>query len=661
MRLQLFALGALAAATACSKPFPPRACQVDQDCLQGGVDGFCLPSPLSADMWCAFPDPDCAESGRRWGIRAGDDLAEGCVDQADASIPDAFIADAGLDACIPVAEICDGLDSDCDGVADNGCPGDIATAYPWNGYTTGSVWATTGMLAVRPRRPIFRWAAATDAMNYQIQIEDSCTTPGFATCDFPSPELDATTTSLAYAPLTDLPVSTINPVGRRYYWHVRACNLQGCGSWTAARYLDVGRLRDDFNGDGYSDVIVGAWQASTPGATGHAYVYFGGPGAFFNTTSDGTMSGLAADDAFSGGVAAIGDVNGDGFADAAVGAPLNDTPGNNVGQVYIYFGAPGTTFNTTIDATLSGPSTGHNFGEEVAGAGDVNGDGYADLIVGQFGGGENHVYFGGTGTFDTTADATLTEDGMSYSVASAGDVNGDGFCDVLAGAPYATTSGPYGGRAHLYFGGTTFDSVSDWHADGELGGDEFSMEISPAGDVNADGFADIVIGAAKNDIGGMNAGRAYLYFGGPGMDTTADAVITGGVGDSLGNGLAGRGDVNNDGYDDVLVGASDAEVGTMVGAGRAYVYFGGSGTFDTTADGFFNGVQQNDGLGTDMALGDVNGNGYWDVMIGAWRGGPSDTGTVDIYLGNSGTTMNGTSDTTLTGQAMYDYFGVEVD
>jgi hypothetical protein len=134
-------------------------------------------------------------------------------------------------------------------------------------------------------------------------------------------------------------------------------------------------------------------------------------------------------------------------------------------------------------------------------------------------------------TIDTSSDrgffGEAVNDFFGINVASAGDVNGDGYPDILIGAYHNSAAGTNAGRAYVYFGGPGVDSAPDLIMTGEAAGDTFGQEVA-AGDFNHDGYSDIVIGALRNDAGGADAGRVYIYFGGSNMDATADLVITGG-------------------------------------------------------------------------------------------------------------------------------------
>jgi len=229
-------------------------------------------------------------------------------------------------------------------------------------------------------------------------------------------------------------------------------------------------------------------------------------------------TGAAASDLFGFSVAGAGDVNGDGFADLIVGAFANDAGGANAGRAYVYYGGPAG--DATADLTLTGAAAGDEIGVSVAGAGDVNGDGFADLIVGALGNnaggpiaGRAYVYYGGPAA-DAVADLTLTRaaagDNFGQSVAGAGDVNGDGFADLIVGANN-DAGGGNAGRAYVYYGGPAADAIADLTLTGAAAFDNFGVSVAGTGDVNGDGFADLIVGAPYNDAGGADAGRAYVY------------------------------------------------------------------------------------------------------------------------------------------------------
>ncbi|HSQ59354.1 MAG TPA: PKD domain-containing protein [Acidobacteriota bacterium] len=381
----------------------------------------------------------------------------------------------------------------------------------------------------------------------------------------------------------------------------------------------------DVNGDGLNDLLVTAWASNgIAGDAGRAYLFLGGTP--MDDQPDLLLNGEAFRDNFGTTCAGAGDFNGDGYGDFIVGAWLNDAGGTDAGRAYLYFGGP--NMDAIPDRLFTGAAPYDNFGVSVSGAGDVNGDGYDDVIVGAHtndsGGssaGRAYVYFGGPAA-DQTADVVLTgaaaEDRFGFDVGAIGDVNGDGFDDVAVGAHGNDAGGPNAGRVYVYFGGVLPDPGPDWILTGETAGDQFGHGVAPAGNVNADGFADLLVGANFNASGGYRAGRAYIYHGGSAPDATPDAVFTSdAAGAEFGSEVASLGDLNGDGYGDVLVGAWRHPAGGL-DAGRAFVYFGGAVT-DPTPDLILTGERPGDLLGQTVAgLGDVTGDGAAELAVGAY-------------------------------------------
>ena len=428
---------------------------------------------------------------------------------------------------------------------------------------------------------------------------------------------------------------------------------------------------------GRADVTVTAMRAILLGARGRAVrlacavllaaslsAITAAPAHAISSRTLFTPTGAAAGDNLGGAVAAAGDVNGDGYADVIVGAGYNDAGGTSAGQVYIYFGGPGA--DATPDWVLTGAAAGDYFGLSVGGAGDVNGDGYDDVIVGAYGNdaggsdaGRAYVFYGGPAP-DAIADLILTGNSageeFGYSVGTAGDVNGDGYADVIVGAPYNDQTGVNAGRACVYYGGPGADATADLTLTGAAAGDYFGWSVATAGDFNGDGYADVIVGAFGNDTGGANAGQAYVYYGGPGADATADLTLTGAAAtDYFGYSVGTAGDVNGDGYADVIVGA-DLNDGGGADAGRAYVFYGGYPA-DATADLTLTGAAAGDHFGCSVGTaGDVNGDGYADVIVGAVDNdaGGTNAGRAYVYFG--GTSPDATADVMLTGGPNDDEF-----
>jgi hypothetical protein len=444
--------------------------------------------------------------------------------------------------------------------------------------------------------------------------------------------------------------------GRAYVYHGSAAGLSPTANWTVESnqaYANLGfsaSTAGDANGDGYGDVIVGAWVYDNgQSGEGRAYAYYGSAAGLSDTpgwTAEGNQNGTG----FGWAVSTAGDVNGDGYADAIISAPTYDAGEQNEGRAYVYMGSA-DGLSSQPDWAIESNQANAEIGSSVSTAGDVNGDGYADVIVGapgydndETGEGRTYLFLGSagglTGASAWTAEGNQTSASFGRSVSTAGDVNGDGYADVIIGARLHDNGQLNEGRAYVYHGSAVGLSASaGWTADGDQGGAVLGSSVSTAGDVNGDGYADIIVGALEYDNGQTAEGRAYVYHGSAtGPSTTADWIAESNQAFAFfGISVSIAGDVNGDGYDDVIVGADSYDNGQL-DEGRTFVYHGsGTGLSDTpdwTAESNESAVQFGCSVST---AGDVNGDGYADVVVGADRydDGEVDEGRAYVYHGSA--------------------------
>ncbi len=286
----------------------------------------------------------------------------------------------------------------------------------------------------------------------------------------------------------------------------------------------------DVNGDGYADAIVGATTSNL------AYIHHGGA-AGLSTAVNATLTGAAAS-SFGSTVSAAGDVDGNGYGDVIVGAFRTN-------RAIVYLGSP-TGITVAAPMTLSAPAGASNFGVSVAGACDINADGYADVLVGTDGSDAAYVYQGSSTGLPSTPTATIMApagaSGFGRAIACAGDVNADGFPEVVIGAYASATAYVYiGSAAGLGAAPATTLSV----AGGAL---QFGFAVAGAGDVNRDGFCDVIVGAPM-------ANNAYIFHGAMAGIAAMPTTTLVGTSGAYGTAVAGAGDTNNDGFWDVIVGA----------------------------------------------------------------------------------------------------------
>jgi hypothetical protein len=301
----------------------------------------------------------------------------------------------------------------------------------------------------------------------------------------------------------------------------------------------------DVNRDGHDDFIVGAPAATTNGyGSGAAIVFSGKDGAAIHTFDGERPPYTMASSGFGNVVSAAGDVNADGYADVIVGAPYDDKGGTDSGSVSVYSGIDGTRLYK-----LRGRYNDDRFGSWVASAGDVNKDGLADFIVGAPGVGRgNNSWWGEVLIFSGENGGVIHKFSEDYSTSvgsGVGDIDLDGYADVIVGAPVGNN---WFGRARVLSGR---DGHTIYVFDGDAEGNRFGQSVAGAGDVDADGYPDLIVGAPYDDNNGDDSGSAVVFSGKSGRIIY---TFNGGQArDRFGWEVGGVGDINGDGFGDVIV------------------------------------------------------------------------------------------------------------
>ncbi|SKB14156.1 hypothetical protein PL11201_610002 [Planktothrix sp. PCC 11201] len=450
------------------------------------------------------------------------------------------------------------------------------------------------------------------------------------------------------------------------------------GNFAGSSLSNIG----DFNGDTIDDFIVGGFAAdpNNINATGESYVVFGTnqgfPANFDLSTLNGTngfiIEGFETESFSGGAVSSAGDINGDGLKDLIIGAFSSDSNSlNDSGRTYVILGSK-QAFSTRFNLANLNGNNGFVInsnqpldysGLAVSSAGDFNNDGLDDLAVAAPAGidtflGKVYIVYGRLNSFPPAFNPTdlQWDDGMvinhnnglaGTTVSNAGDINGDQIDDLIIGAEQGSLEGnPKAGETYVLFGkdGGYQKGFSLSNLDGTNGftikGDGYSVSsVSGAGDINADGLKDIIIGVSQSPGNNQtNAGKAYVVFGTQaGFTQQIDLftlngnngfVINGVEPDELlGGSVKGAGDINGDKIDDLIIGASGATANGIKSAGKTYVVFGSQKGFPASLNssdlngekGFFlNGTAENELSGIAVSsAGDINQDSVNDILIGA--------------------------------------------
>jgi hypothetical protein len=328
-------------------------------------------------------------------------------------------------------------------------------------------------------------------------------------------------------------------------------------------------------------------------------------------------------------VGTAGDVNNDGYSDVIIGARRYSHDEPYEGGAFVYYGSA-TGLSATPDWSAEGNEENAWFGVSVSTAGDVNNDGYSDVIIGMDNwvsgcAGKAFVYHGSeTGLSDTpnwSLVYTPTEACFGASVGTAGDVNNDGFDDVIIGAPYYSNEQTKEGAAFVFHGsGDGLSLTPNWMVESNQTEAYYGISVGTAGDITNDGYDDVLVGAPYFTNVESFEGLAFVYYGsGSGLSTSPNwTAEINQENASFGSAVASAGDVNRDGYSDVLVGAPHYSNGNNR-EGGAFLYLGSDLGLSATPDWTTESDHNYAYYGNSLGTaGDVNGNGVQDIIVGAY-------------------------------------------
>ena len=588
-------------ARACSQPAGSVTADGDCDDADSGVH------PGATEV-CDGVDTDC--DGALLPEEEGDDDGDGFGGCGDCDDSDPAVNPAAQEVCDAAGPGGASTDEDCDGLADDADSSvDAAGQTAWYRDADGDGWGAASPTATACDVPAGYAAIQGDCADSSAAISpgqaEVCGDGTDNDCDGDDPRCR--------------PVGTLALGGADLSWD---SELVADGAGTRLGVADM-------DGDGEQEILVGAWGQGSAD-NGAAYVLgMGGAPAGGLLASGVRVSGVSGEQA---GIALAGrDLDGDGIAELILGAWGADYVRVNTGAVYVLAGPVSAGTTAAAAAVLTGEAMTDLAGFAVCSA-DTDGDGIMEVATGAYGsdrGGANSgaVYLAeapsgssNLSAADAVIEGAAADDFSGYAIA-AGDVDGDGLDDLWIGGYGADRGGSASGSAWLLYGpisGTIDLSAADEEIHGSAVDDQLGTEVG-AGDIDGDGRADLWAGAILDGQGGRDAGAVFLFYTPvSGAATLADAILIGeDEEDRLGAAVA-AGDVDADGSTDLLVGAwYDEPTGT--GSGSAFLFYGPlSGSYSAGAADFrADGESSRDTAGRGVALGDTDGDGFADLLLGA--------------------------------------------